>query len=116
MFRMKGRLTAGVLCAMLAAMLVVPVSAHGCHGGRGGGRHGGYARNVQTTVQTAVTVCPYSDCTLAGRHTHSGVTYCGYDHAGGFCDGTCTAILAAQAAKAAPTVTASGCGHHGHHC
>ena len=26
MFRMKGRLTAGVLCAMLAAMLVVPVS------------------------------------------------------------------------------------------
>lgn len=112
MFRMKGRLTAGVLCAMLAAMLVVPVSAHGCHGGRGGGHHGGYARNVQTTV----TVCPYSDCTLAGRHTHSGVTYCGYDHAGGFCDGTCTAILAAQAAKAAPTVTASGCGHHGHHC
>ena len=77
MFRMKGRLIAGVLCAMLAAMLVVPVSAHGCHGGRGGGHHGGYARNVQTTVQTAVTVCPYSDCTLAGRHTHSGVIYCG---------------------------------------
>ena len=83
MFRMKGRLTAGVLCAMLAAMLVVPVSAHGCHGGRG--HHSGYRQRVQTTV----TVCPYEDCAEAGRHTHDGVGYCGYGHEAGFCDGVC---------------------------
>jgi len=106
----KGRLLAGVLCAVIAALMIVPAASHACH--RNSGHHGRYANQVQTTI----TVCPYENCTLAGRHTHSGVTYCGYDHAGGFCDGTCTAILAAQAAKAAPTVTASGCGHHGHHC
>ena len=28
-------------------------------------------------------------CTLAGRHVHSGVTYCGANHASGYCDGSC---------------------------
>ena len=79
----KNRLLAGALCVMLAAMLIVPAAAHGCHGGRG--HHSGYRQNVQTTV----TVCPYEDCTQAGRHTHNGVTYCGANHAGGYCDGSC---------------------------
>lgn len=82
------RLTLGLLCAVLAAALIVPVSAHGCHGGRGRGHHGGYNRPVQTTV----TVCPYDDCTLTGRHTHDGVIYCGYCHDSGVCDGNCLAL------------------------
>ena len=65
----KGRLLAGVLCAVIAALMIVPAAAHGCH--RNSGHHGRYANQVQTTI----TVCPYENCTLAGRHTHSGVTY-----------------------------------------
>lgn len=84
MFKKKGRLAAGLLCAIMAAMLIVPVSAHGCH--RRGGHH---ARSAQTTV----TVCPYEDCTQAGRHTHDGVTYCGANHDCGYCDGTCTVVV-----------------------
>ena len=79
------RLAAGLICALMAAALVAPAAAHGCHGGRG--HHGGAVRSVQTTV----TVCPYEDCALAGRHTHSRVIYCGYSHDGGFCDGSCAA-------------------------
>lgn len=88
MFRMRSRLLAGLLCAVLAAALIVPASAHGCHGGRSRGHHGGYRQNVQTTV----TVCPYPNCTVTGRHLHSGVIYCGYAHEGGVCDGACRAL------------------------
>lgn len=88
MFRMKGRLAAGLLCVIMAAALVVPASAHGCHGGRRAGHHGGYAQSVQTTV----TVCPYEDCASVGRHTHSGVIYCGYGHASGVCDNNCRSL------------------------
>ena len=83
MFRMRGRLLAGALCAVLAAMLIVPAAAHGCRGGRGHHRQ---------NVQTAVTVCPYEDCAEAGRHIHNGVLYCGYSHSGGVCDGNCRAL------------------------
>lgn len=86
MFKRKGRLLAGALCVMLAAMLIVPAAAHGCHGGRG--HHGGYRQSVQTTV----TVCPYEDCAQTGRHTHDGVTYCGYGHSSGVCDNNCRAL------------------------
>ena len=88
MFKKKGRLLAGALCVMLAAILMVPVSAHGCHRGSTRGHHGGYRQSVQTTV----TVCPYEDCAYVGRHTHSGVTYCGYDHSAGVCDNNCRAL------------------------
>lgn len=88
MMKKWNRLTAGVLCAILAAALIVPVSAHGCHGRRGGGCHGRYVRNVQTEI----TVCPYDDCTLAGRHLHDGTTYCGYAHGDGLCNGLCRAL------------------------
>ncbi|MEY8316600.1 hypothetical protein AALB19_04660 [Oscillospiraceae bacterium 50-58] len=88
MMKKWNRLTAGLLCAILAAVLIVPVSAHGCHGRRGRGCHGGYVRNVQTEI----TVCPYDDCTLAGRHLHDGTTYCGYAHGDGLCDGLCRAL------------------------
>lgn len=84
------RFTAGLLCAVLAAALALPAYAHGCRGARGGGHHSGY-RSTQT-VQTTVTVCPYDDCTSAGRHSHSGTLYCGYGHASGVCDGACRAL------------------------
>lgn len=88
MFKKKGHLLVGTLCVLMAALLVVPVSAHGCHGGRTRGHHGGYRQNAQITV----TVCPYDDCTVFGRHSHSGILYCGYDHGTGVCDNNCQAL------------------------
>lgn len=84
--RNRNRLTAGLVCAVMTAVLIIPASAHGHHG-----------RRVQTvqpapSVQTTITVCPYEDCTIAGRHVHDGVTYCGYNHASGYCDGACRAL------------------------
>lgn len=79
------RLTLWLLCAVLAAALIVPVSAYGCHGGRD------CRSGFRQQAQTAVTVCPYDDCTLTGRHTHDGVIYCGYCHDSGVCDGSCRA-------------------------
>ncbi|MCI9170087.1 MAG: hypothetical protein HFF42_04030 [Lawsonibacter sp.] len=112
MFRKRSRLLAGALCVMLAAMLVVPAAAHGCHGGRG--RHGGYRQNVQT----AVTVCPYEDCAEAGRHTHDSVTYCGYGHGSGVCDGTCLALCPYEDCAEAGRHTHDGVGYCGanHDC
>lgn len=81
------RLAAGLACALLAALLILPASAHGCHGGR---RH--YSRPVQATV----TVCAYEGCGLAGRHVHDGVTYCGYAHGTGVCDGACLALCTVE--------------------
>ena len=111
MFKRKGRLLAGALCAMLTAMLIVPVSAHGCHGGRSQGHHGGYRQSVQTTV----TVCPYEDCTEAGRHTHDGTAYCGYDHGCGYCDGTCLALCPYENCGIAGRHTHYGTGYCGAH-
>lgn len=78
------RLAAGLVCALMAAVLILPASAHGCHGGR---RH-----HSSPAVQTTVTVCPYEDCDLAGRHLHDGTVYCGYAHGTGVCDGACRAL------------------------
>ena len=90
MFKRKGRLLAGALCAALAALLIVPAAAHGCHSA-GRGHHGGYRQAAQP-VQTTVTVCPYDGCTAAGRHLHDGLYYCGYSHASGVCDNNCRAL------------------------
>ena len=86
--RRTKRLAAGLLCAAMTALLIVPSAAHCCRGGRGAGRHSGTRQSVQATV----TVCPLEDCTLAGRHTHDGVAYCGYDHESGVCTGGCRAL------------------------
>lgn len=112
MFRMKGRLLAGVLCVMLAAVMIVPAGAQGCHGGRG--HHGEYRQNVQTTV----TVCPYEDCTQTGRHTHDGVIYCGYGHGSSVCDGTCLALCPYEDCTQAGRHTHDGVGYCGadHDC
>ena len=74
-----------VAAFLLAASIVtVPAFAHG-HGGAKGHR-------VWTAEPTTYTVCPLDSCEVAGRHVHNGVTYCGYDHGNGFCDGACRAL------------------------
>ena len=76
-------LAAGLICAILTTALTVPVFAHG---------HGQHNGSVQR-VQTSVTVCAEADCTLPGRHFHSGWIYCGYDHENGLCDGSCSVAV-----------------------
>lgn len=71
--RKFNRLTAGVLCALLAAALVIPAAAHGHHGGRG--HHGAY---VQAVDPQPAAACPYGDCTITGQHYHDNMLYCGY--------------------------------------
>ena len=106
--RMKRELAACLLCVLTAASLVFPASAHGC--GRHGGRHG------QNTVQpAAIAVCPVEGCTAAGRHSHGGMVYCGYDHAGGFCDGNCRALCPVEGCTLTGRHSHSGtvyCGYH----
>ena len=141
--RRINRLTAGLLCAVLAAALVIPAAAHGHHGGRGYGHHGACAQPAapqytqpqytqpqytqpQYTqpqyVQPAVGVCPYDGCAETGRHYHDSVPYCGYNHAGAYCDGTCAGYCAGTdpAAGSVGSYAYYGCGFgytngHGHH-
>ena len=132
------RLTAGLLCAVLAAALVIPAAAHGHHGGWGYGHHGAcaqpaapqytqpqYTQPQETQpqyVQPAVGVCPYDGCAEIGRHYHDSVPYCGYNHAGAYCDGTCAGYCVGTdpAAGNAGSYAYYGCGFgyangHGHH-
>ena len=141
--RRINRLTAGLLCAVLAATLVIPAAAHGHHGGRGYGHHGAcaqpaapqytqpqytqpqYTQPQETQpqyVQPAVGVCPYDGCAETGRHYHDSVPYCGYNHAGAYCDGTCAGYCAGTdpAAGSVGSYAYYGCGFgytngHGHH-
>ena len=98
---MKKRTLALVLACIMALALAVPAFAHGCHGGKKG--------------QTKVTVCTVRNCGTAGRHTHNGVTYCGYAHASGVCDGKCLALCEVEDCGIAGRHTHDGvtyCGNH----
>ena len=59
---------------------VMPVSAHGHHY-----RQTSVKADVKT--DTVCELCPVEDCTRTGLHVHDNVTYCGYAHGGGYCDG-----------------------------
>ena len=132
------RVAAPVLALALAVSLTLPASAHGHHGGRGYGHHGAcaqpaapqytqpqYAQPQETQpqyVQPAVGVCPYDGCAETGRHYHDSVAYCGYNHAGAYCDGTCAGYCVGTdpAAGNAGSYAYYGCGFgyangHGHH-
>ena len=92
------RIATGVVTAMTAVMLVVPASAHS-----------GHYRQSNTSVQAqpviaSCNVCTTADCHTTGRHSHGGVTYCGYDHADGVCNGSCAALC-----------TVTGCTATGRH-
>lgn len=78
----KKRFAAGFMAFMMLSLLPVSASAH-C---------GGHRRAADIPVNTNCSVCSVEDCTIAGRHIHDGVTYCGYAHADGICDGTCYAL------------------------
>ncbi len=78
------KLLVSALCALCAVSLMIPVAF--AHGG-----HGRAARNWQAGT-SRYAACPVEDCTLTGRHVHDGVTYCGFHHANGWCDGTCIAL------------------------
>ena len=77
-----------LLCALAAALLTLPVSAHGHHGGC----HSRPVRPSRPAVSATVTVCQVEGCTKTGRHVHNGVTYCGYPHESGVCDNNCRAL------------------------
>ena len=114
---MNKRFAAGTAAVLTALLLAAPASAH-CG-------HGRVAR-AASAVSTTYPVCTVEGCEIAGRHTHSGRTYCGYDHAYGFCDGTClNPVQPTAPAVTAPATTSNttgtnysyGYGHHGggHH-
>lgn len=108
--RLKRFFAAAMTAALVSTLFVMPVSAHG-HG------HHRQVQAVQTvktntvntvdTVDTECPVCTVEGCTEAGRHTHDGHDYCGYDHADGYCDGSCAAVSNSGSTRSA------GYGHHG---
>lgn len=83
--------------ALVSALFVTPVSAHGHH------------RQAAPALDTSCPVCTVEGCTEEGRHTHDGHDYCGYEHESGYCDGTCTS------AATTTTTTARSRHHGGHH-
>ena len=90
--------TAVLLLACLTALaLVVPAMAHG----HGGGHHGGRGWYAQQPQPAQITVCAVEGCEAAGRHTHNGVTYCGYSHTNGVCDGKCLALCSVEGCEVA---------------
>lgn len=110
--RIKRALSFGLACIMAVSLLAAPAFAHGSHGR--GGCHGQRAR-VQ---QTAISVCAVEGCSVAGRHVHDGVIYCGYDHEGGYCNGTCLALCPVEGCTASGLHThgrVTYCGNH-HSC
>ena len=110
------RILLSAVAAVCAAALLAPAAfAHGgCHG----------RRAVRQTAQPCAVedctlhngnglcdgscypLCPVEGCAQAGRHVHSGVTYCGAEHGSGWCDGTCPYYQAPAA---------SGVRYGGHH-
>ena len=97
----KKRALALVLACVAVLALTVPALACGHHGGK--------------KSQTQVTVCTVKNCDKAGRHTHNGVTYCGYDHDSGVCDGKCLALCEVEDCEIAGRHTPDGvtyCGNH----
>ena len=99
--RMKRIAALGMTGIILSMSFVMPVSAHGHH-------------NRQTSVKTDVKtntvceLCPVEDCTRTGLHVHDNVTYCGYAHGGGYCDGSCGAVAVCAVEGCAQT------GYHSH--
>lgn len=68
--------------------------------------HGGHRRMAVETGTVSCLLCSVEGCTVGGRHIHDGVTYCGYSHEDGICDGRCRALCTEE------SCTASGCHQH----
>ncbi|NBI67775.1 hypothetical protein D1646_13375 [Pseudoflavonifractor sp. 60] len=78
-----------IYCAMAFALAAALLVSTGFACGR---HHGGNRQRVSP----AVYLCPVEDCEEYGRHIHDGVTYCGYDHSGGVCNGQCAALCSVE--------------------
>ncbi len=78
---MKKKSVLGMMGMLLTVSFVMPVSAHGHHHNR-----------VNTTTAAVCEVCTVEGCEQTGLHTHDDETYCGYNHKGGYCDGSCKAV------------------------
>lgn len=87
--RTRKTMTAVAACMLASVIFAFPASAHG---------HGHHRR----TTDNYVHVCTIEGCTETGRHLHDGVSYCGYSHSSGYCDGSCART--------------EGSGYGGHHC
>ena len=88
--RIKKWLAVGAVTVLAVSLLAATASAHGQH-------HGGHHNTYRDST---IHLCTVDGCTQPGRHTHDGITYCGYDHGCGYCDGACLAQTG---------------GHHGGH-
>lgn len=89
--RIKRIFLLALACVMAVNLLTVSASAHG--GGHGVSGHHGQSAAPQ---QTVISVCPVDGCSIAGRHVHNGVVYCGYNHENGYCTGTCLALCSVE--------------------
>lgn len=74
--------------ALALAAVLLTTTALACGGHRG--------RYYRQTASACYELCSADGCETAGLHTHDGVTYCGYAHAGGSCDGTCAALCTVE--------------------
>lgn len=88
--------SAAAAAAMISVLFVMPVSAH----------HGHHRQAA--AVDTRCPVCTVEGCEEEGRHYHDNECYCGYDHEGGYCDGSCGAVYVQPN-------SGYGCGGR-HHC
>lgn len=84
----------GSVGLLAAGMMVMPVSAHGHH--------------AQTTVPVdqVCALCTVEGCAETGYHIHDDQPYCGYEHTGGYCDGSCGVV---------EVCTLEGCAETGYH-
>ena len=94
------------------ALLTLPASAHGHHGG---GCHGNRPIRPSQPVSSTVAVCKVEGCTIAGRHVHNRVTYCGYPHESGVCDNNCRALCPLEGCPEIGRHSHSGVSYCGDH-
>lgn len=66
------------------------------------------AAGTSSAPGTTYPVCTYEGCIEAGRHLHDGSYYCGYHHAGGYCDGSCIGSYPAVSDSPAADNSSSG--------
>lgn len=97
--RIRKALMAGCTALMLSGLMAVPVSAHGHH----------HQRQTQVPQDTAYPVCAVEDCAETGYHLHDDEYYCGYDHEGGYCDGTCRPVTRSVSRGGGHHVRGRGC-------
>lgn len=109
------RVLCGALGIVTALMMAMPAFA--CGGRGSGGYRGGYSGTRYTARRDSgllATACPVEGCTIAGRHYHNGVLYCGTYHADGYCTTDCFSQGYGLAVPACPVEGCTIAGRHLH--